>query len=400
MPRERQSKKDKRVEKHFSKKKLHTKIKHEIFQHTLRASISIANMQILRMPNTRKDFLYVDLFAGSGEFETGEKGSVLLAADIIKNHIFIRRSEKVKNHFHKFYILAIEKDKEAFEKLQSAIEKKKLPKQLKILPLFGHWEDYQEDLKKILSSFDWGFIFADPFSTELDILKFKELLGSKKYTKMKDILIFFNLQTLKRQKGRMLESDIYRLEKAIGLSWEEINSDKDLSDIVKESIEKNFSEVKDFAVGVAYPVEKEGTLTTMDYFYLILLTNSIALVNKFLEGYAEVIRSIKQENITSLFMHQTYCPKEDITLLEYWEEKIRRFLSWKNLINMGAHEVPTISNLVDKLNSCKRFGYIEFLCDGHYLYKRNGKYGRKGELKASSLKSKADLESIQIKVIR
>ena len=99
-----QKKKDKRVEEHFSKKKRHTQIKHEIFQHTLRASISIANMQLFLMPFTKNDFLYVDLFAGAGEFETGEKGSVLLAADIIRNHIFTKKSERVKNHFHKFYI--------------------------------------------------------------------------------------------------------------------------------------------------------------------------------------------------------------------------------------------------------------------------------------------------------
>ena len=391
--------KDKRVRKHFSKKKAHTQIKHKIFIHTLKSCISIANMQIPKMLFTRPDFLYVDLFAGAGKFSSGEKGSVLLAVEIIKNHIFTKKNGKATNNFENFYILAIEKDKEAFKKLESVIKRKKISKKLKIFTLSGSWEDYEKDLKEILKGFDWGFIFADPFSTELDLLKFKELLKSKNYVKMKDVLMFFNLQTLKRQKGRMLDSDKERLEKAIGLSWEEINSKQDLSQTVRESIERNFSNIKDFAVGVAYPVEKEGKLTTMDYFYLVLLTNSTGLVDKFLEGYANIIESIIKTNIKSLFEGSKYCPKENTTLFNYWKEKVNQFLSWKYLINTGAHEVPTIENLVRKLNDYNKAGNINFECDDKYLYKRKGKHGEKGDLNPLNIKSKKDLESIKIKVI-
>ena len=184
--------KDKRIKSHFSKKKQHTQIKHEIFQHTLKASISIANMQLPRLVRTIPLFLYVDLFAGAGEFETGEKGSVLLAADIMRNHISPIKGRKVRNYFKTFFIVAVEKDEKSFKKLEAVISKKELPEQLKIFLLHGNWEEYQKELKSILKDINWGFIFADPFSTELDILKFKELLESKRYTKMKDILIFFN----------------------------------------------------------------------------------------------------------------------------------------------------------------------------------------------------------------
>jgi len=232
--------KDSRIEKHFSRRKEHTKIKHRIFEVAFSSSLSIANMKLPSMHWTKPYFIYIDLFAGTGKFNSGEKGSILIAIELIEKHI---------------------KDENAYKTLKENIDRLKLPDQIKVGTGSGDWINYDKDLKEILKFTDWGFIFADPFSTELNIKKFKEVL--KDVVTMQDILIFFNLQTLKRQRGRRLSSDIERLKNAIGLTWEEIEEEEDLSDAVRKGIENNFSEIKDFAVGIAYPVAKKGKLTTM-----------------------------------------------------------------------------------------------------------------------------------------
>ena len=394
----------KKVENHFLEKKEHTKIKHRIFENTLRSSISIANMQLLRGTEPKnKKFIYVDLFAGAGEFDSGEKGSILLAIDVIQDHIIISKDSKVPNIFEKFSIIAIEKDDEAFAKLDSSIKNLKEMNpisNIEINLLKGNWEIYQKDLERELKNFDWGFIFVDPFSTELDILKLKELLKSKYYTKMKDILIFFNLQALRREKGKMIDSSKQRLEKTVGLSWEEIEKNQDLSDTVRNGIAKNFSGIKDFAVGVSYPVEVKDKLYTIDYFYLILLTNSAALVNKFLEGYEKIVKEYYNFSFKGLFDEDYYLPNSDMNLLKSWEEKIERFLSWKILRERGYTEVPTIENLVKRLNNYRKLGKLDFECDNKYKYKKNvkGNNAEIGDLKHNEIKSKEDLKSIIIRL--
>ncbi len=108
-------------------------------------------MQLLKKNILDKKFVYVDLFAGVGEFDSGEKGSLLLAIDIIKDHISIDREtdkgKRVRNYFEKFLIIAIEKDDEAFNKLQSAINKIDINEldvhpPIKIHLLKGNWEEY------------------------------------------------------------------------------------------------------------------------------------------------------------------------------------------------------------------------------------------------------------------
>ncbi len=419
----------KKVEKHFLQKKEHTKIKHRIFENALKNCIYIANIQISKNTKLKKNFVYVDLFAGAGEFDTGEKGSILLAIDIIKSHIITEKSKDVKNYFDNFLVIAIEENDKAYDKLEKSLkelerelghsfikvfllkenlenyndelENESVSSFIKVILLKGNWENYHGKLENELRSFDWGFIFVDPFSTELDILKLKELLKSKDYTKMKDILIFFNLQALRREKGKMTKASKQRLEKTVGLSWEEIEKNQDLSETVRGSIIKNFSGIKDFAVGVSYPVEVKDKLYTMDYFYLVLLTNSVGLINRFLEGYEEIFK----ENFSFTFKNKKlfdvnyYLPESDIFLLKYWEEKVNKFLSWKNLKEIGYDEIPTIENLVKRLNDYRKRGMLDFVCDDRYKYKRKSGDIEKGDLKYSEIKSKKDMQSITIKVI-
>lgn len=69
-----------KVDKHFKEaKKEHTRIKHKIFERTLQKSLYIANYATRKKPNIIPEYLYIDFFAGSGEFGDGSKGSPLIA---------------------------------------------------------------------------------------------------------------------------------------------------------------------------------------------------------------------------------------------------------------------------------------------------------------------------------
>ena len=55
------------------------------------------------------------------------------------------------------------------------------------------WEIYDADIKQLLSQSKWGFVFADPFSTELDIQKLIRTIEA--HSDFKDILVFMNYRT-------------------------------------------------------------------------------------------------------------------------------------------------------------------------------------------------------------
>lgn len=366
----------------FKYKKAHSYIKHILFKETLNTSIGIANSNSMDWINS---FIYVDLFAGEGLYDDNKEGSPLIALDLLKKHIDLET-----NNFKTISLIAIEKDTKSSEKLFELLKEKVNDYPIKILEGDENWENYFNDLKKHLSSNEGGFIFADPYALELDLLKLRELII--KETKFKDIMFLINRLSMKRifgSKGKNA-SEI----KKYGIDPELIKSQEDLSEEIKKQIRSKF-EFKDFTIGLAIPIEKKEKLSSIDYFYLVLTTNSVGVADSFLNSYQNIVK-VKQQ---SKGLFTGYELKNSIQKILECQNKFNfynlvnslynDFLSWKDATKIPGYKVPTTGNIVENINNLLKEGKLDLLCDDKYKTE-------KGHL-SKSIKSKAKMKNIYLK---
>lgn len=131
---------------------LHTKAKHDILKGYLQAWYPILN-------STNKRIVYIDGFAGPGEYKGGEPGSPIIALRTAKNHSLELKSEIV------FWF--IEKDKDTCDHLESVIKKEKLPTNFSVHVECGSFDERLtstlEDIKNQGTHLAPTFAFIDPF---------------------------------------------------------------------------------------------------------------------------------------------------------------------------------------------------------------------------------------------
>lgn len=400
---------DNRNERHFGEpKKLNTKIKHHLLTNTLKTSLYIANSLCIKYKEKKiadDIYTYIDLFAGSGVFDDGSKGSPILAADVLSEHI-----NSGKSNFGQIQHVCTEKDSESYKSLAELINN--YPnKSISFYHGQGSWESYKDDIGALLKKSGWGFIFADPFSTELDIESLKQTL--KNYSNLKDILVFFNFNTLARQDGRRYIQDIDRICKTLGIKEEEfLDSDDNFSVIFENKLKEHFKNLKKFVIGVGFPTTVKGELPNADYFYLIFSTNTPVLVDSFLESYEQMLdehteyAGMKQ---LSIFGHpdENYIYEvleehfqNGCSLFDLYKHITDKFLSWKELTKT-LKKVPTLKNVIDILNKFQAQGDIKIIADSKFIYQQNSKNGYKDDLKYNEAKNSAEnLKSITIKLNR
>lgn len=400
---------DNRNEKHFGEpKKLNTKIKHHLLTNTLKTSLYIANSLCKNYKERRKVdnvYTYIDLFAGSGVFDDGSKGSPILSADVLSEHI-----NSGKNNFEQIQLVCTEKDSESYKSLAELINN--YPnKKISCFHGQGTWESYKNNIESLLKKSGWGFIFADPFSTELDIESLKKIL--KDYSNLKDVLVFFNFNTLARQDGRRCIQDIDRICRTLGIKEEEfLDSDDNFSTIFENKLKEHFKDLKKFVIGVGFPTAVNGELNNSDYFYLIFSTNTPVLVDSFLEAYEQMLdehteyAGMKQ---LSIFGHPDENYIYDVlkeyfqngcSLFDLYQHITDKFLSWKELTKT-LKKVPTLKNVIDILNKFQAQGDIKIIADSKFIYQQNSKNGYKDDLKYNETKNSAEnLKSITIKLNR
>lgn len=397
---------DRRNEKYFGKpKKLTTIIKHHLLTETLNTSIGIANNkceEYKTSPRTENVYTYIDLFAGAGVFEDNSKGSPLLAYDILSEQY-----EKSSNKFKQLQIACTEKHDESYKKLEKNINSYMTNDNINCYYGQGNWESYKKNIEYLLKNSGWGFIFADPFSTELNV---SELINTiKAYANLKDILVFFNFNTLARQDGRRCIKDIERICKNIGIKEDEL-LDKDMNFSVKfeNKLKEHFKGLKKFVIGVGFPTTVKGELNNSDYFYLIFSTNTPVLVDSFLSAYEEMLANYtyysgmeqlalfgnpdKNYIYDSLKEHFA----EGCSLYDLYLYITSKFLSWKELTKTQK-KVPTIKNVVDILNEFESDNSIKIIAEEKFLYKRTTIYGKSGNLKYNEAgKSAENMKNIKI----
>lgn len=390
---------DNRCNKHFNEpKKPHTKIKHLLLNEILTKSLSIANNLCDRFNNTDKKYTYVDLFAGPGTFDDNSKGSPLIALDIMGNQI-----NDTKNKFDKLQIIATEKNSNNIQQLEQTLKTIEATNEIDFFYGEGEWENFDYKLQNKLKNSTWGFIFADPFSTELDVLKLKNIL--KDCSKLKDILVFFNFNTLSRQDGRAHPEDIKRICKNLGISEDNLLDNQGyFSDVFENALTGHFSDLKDFVIGVSFPTTVEGKLITADYFYLVFSSSSVILVDSFLIAYEQALKEfagyIPQR---SLFDGQEiidYIQKNNnnVLLFNLFVDFSKEFFSWKNIVK-NSSRIPTISNIIELINEQIRANKIKINCPENLKYKVKRGINVKGNLKANDVKNKTIMESIKLSVI-
>lgn len=384
---------DKRNEKYFNnEKKLQTDIKHLLLTETFKMSLSIANGKCTSF-STNKNYSYFDLFAGNGEFANGEQGSPLLVYDILANHL------NSKNYFNNLRMILTDKDPQNIDnlkKLLSIKEKQTHNDSIQYVAEAKDWELCSNDIKKCLKASSWGFVFADQYSTELHLQPFIELLQDS--CNLKDILAFYTYRTLSRQHGRACDNDIDRICKTLNITKEQFETE-DFSEKFQSQLIENYSKLKEFIIGVSFPTTVNKKLITADYFYLIFATNSLKLVDTFLNAYEKALE-----------LYGSYAPQcklfdnEDIlniiidsnskNLSELFIYVTKNFLSWKNIISNHLF-VPTADYLMDKLQELSVQSKIKISAPKEFLYKNDDTKFKKTEVS----KSRKNMEQLAFEVI-
>lgn len=398
---------DNRNANHFGEpKKLNTIIKHHLLSQTLQTSLSIANNKcVAYKQNSNKTdniYTYIDLFAGAGTFEDNSKGSPIIAYDILSEH-----NNSLYNKFKKLQMACTEKHDESFQKLESTISTYTTNNDIDCYIGQGSWESYKKNIELLLENSGWGFIFADPFSTELDIVALIETL--KSYSNLKDILVFFNFNTLARQDGRRCLQDIDRICRTIGIDEKELlDDDSNFSVKFENKLIEHFKDLKKFVIGVGFPTTVNGDLINSDYFYLIFSTNTPVLVDTFLNAYEEMLDKYTNysgmqqlalfgnpdKNYIYDVLKENFA--EGCSLFELYLFITSKFLSWKELTKTQK-KVPTIKNIVEILNEFESDNSIRIIAEEKFLYKKTSKNGKTGNLKyAEAGNSAENMKNIKI----
>lgn len=165
----------------------HTQAKHEILRYYLGAWFPI-------LATTQRRLVYVDGFAGPGEYEGAEDGSPIIALKVARDHIF---KDKLQRSGMNLVFFFIEKDESRFQNLQRMLGKLQLPANFKIITecnsfalAFGDVLTELEQQKKQLAP---AFVFIDPFGPTGFPMSLIERLAKQAKS---EVLITFNYQSL------------------------------------------------------------------------------------------------------------------------------------------------------------------------------------------------------------
>ena len=137
----------------------HTQAKHDILTSYLKAWFAI----LAQSRNPRR-LLYIDGFAGPGEYRGGEPGSPILALDVVLQHQLFKN---ITRPGMELVFVFIEADRDRFENLSYKLSEFQLPSNILIHLEHATFEEYLEarlqELEKRQLSLAPSFVFIDPF---------------------------------------------------------------------------------------------------------------------------------------------------------------------------------------------------------------------------------------------
>ena len=209
----------------------HTEAKHAILRKYLDAWLPIITRWNGRV-------LYIDGFAGPGEYIDGKDGSPIIAIKAVLEHKVNIESEIV--------MLFIEADKDRYDHLKQKISSINIPSNIEIKSINAKFDEtltdlfkYMDEQKKRLAP---AFVFIDPFGfTGIPFTLIKKIMGNEKC----EILITFMFEEINRfiSDDRLWDS----LTETFGTDeWEKVISENDpkrrielLHTIYKEQLEQD-----------------------------------------------------------------------------------------------------------------------------------------------------------------
>ena len=178
----------------------HTQAKHEILRYYLGAWFPIiATIKPSWFPTLgtfKRRLLYVDGFAGPGEYKDGGDGSPIIALNVAKNH---KHKDKLLRPNVELVFFFIEVDKARFENLEGKLAELQLPPNFRVEKKCDSFEnvfgsalaEIEEQSKHLAPS----FVFIDPFGiTGFPMSLIKRLSQQRR----SEALITFNYQALNR----------------------------------------------------------------------------------------------------------------------------------------------------------------------------------------------------------
>jgi len=191
----------------------HTKAKHIILKKYLDAWLPIISKYNGRV-------IYVDGFAGPGEYEDNEDGSPIIALKAVIGHI-LRPQLKAE-----FKFLFIEQEKNRCDHLKEVLKKFKIPSDLNI-KIDIECDKFENILNKILNMIEKenrelapAFVFIDPFGFSgipLDIIE--RIMRNKRC----EVLITFMYEDIDRWKKLLINKE--HLNSLFGTDkWQKINN--------------------------------------------------------------------------------------------------------------------------------------------------------------------------------
>lgn len=167
----------------------HTKAKHEILRHYLGAWFPI-------LASVHRRLLYVDGFAGPGEYKGGEDGSPIIALKVARDHAL---KSRLTRKGMDLVFLFIEKDQARHQNLERKIGelKPQLPSNFRTGTYCASFEEIFDsvlsDIEKQNKRLAPSFVFIDPFGP----IGFPmHLIGRLAQQPRSEVLITFNYQSL------------------------------------------------------------------------------------------------------------------------------------------------------------------------------------------------------------
>jgi len=165
----------------------HTQAKHEILRHYLGAWFPI-------LATTQRRLLYIDGFAGPGEYKGGEDGSPIIALKIAKDH---KLSSKLQRPGMELVFFFIEVNEARFQNLERKLAELQLPSNFRVGKYCDSFEnafgstlaEIEEQSKHLAPS----FVFIDPFGLTGFPMSLIKRLSQQPHS---EVLITFNYQAL------------------------------------------------------------------------------------------------------------------------------------------------------------------------------------------------------------
>jgi len=270
----------------------HTEAKHEILRKYLDAWLPIITRWNGRV-------LYIDGFAGPGEYIGGKDGSPIIAIKAVSEH-----KANIKSQIR---MLFIEADKDRCEYLKQKVGSLKIPSNIGIECICAKFNETLTEIFKYIDEQKTriapAFIFIDPFGfTGIPLTLIKRIMESEKC----EVLITFMFEEINRfiSDSKLWDS----LIETFGTDkWKQVISEKDpkkrieiLHAIYKEQLEK------DASIKFVRSFKMVNKVNKTDYF-LFFGTNNITGLKKMKEAMWRVDKSGSFQ-----FSDATYNPNQPV----------------------------------------------------------------------------------------